>query len=164
MRSSILLSLLPLASAVPWGNPWGSGGGSSPTSPNYENVTIFMAPEDWPHRSTSYARVVILNQDCEEDNTILTTFTLTPPSGRYYPVFSSHDLGQSWEQISQIEFGPETGKDFSGGRLAQPYFMELPSELLAPLFSASKLKNYSSGRGRVSSRDGTLHWHGSTYR
>jgi hypothetical protein len=92
-------------------------------------VTIFVAPEDWAHRSTSYARVLLMNQNCETDNVLLTTFTLTPPSGRYYPVFASHDMGQTWEQISQIEFGPETGKDFSGGRLAQPDFMELPIQI-----------------------------------
>lgn len=124
MLSSILLSLLPLASSVPWGGPPGPGG----SSPNFDNVTIFTPPADWPRRSTSYARVTLLNQNCETDNVLLTTFTLTPPSGRYYPVFASHDLGQSWEQISQIEFGPETGKDYSSGRLAQPTLLELPSK------------------------------------
>lgn len=126
MLSSILFSLLPLANAIPWGSPGGWGG----SSPGYDNVTIFVAPADWPRRSTSYARVALLNQNCESDNVLLTTFTLTPPSGRYYPVFASHDLGQSWEQISQIEFGPETGKDYSTGRLAQPDFLELPSTTL----------------------------------
>ena len=123
MISSILVSLLPLAAAIPWGPPNYGGGG-----PDYDNVTIFTAPADWPIRSTSYARVVLLNQNCETDNVLLSTFTLTPPEGRYYPVFASHDLGQTWEMISQIEFGPETGKDYSSGRLAQPTFMELPSK------------------------------------
>ena len=100
-------------------------GGSSPYP---DNVTIYITPDDWSRRSTSYARVVLLNQNCETDNVLLTTFTLTPPEGRYYPIFASHDLGQSWEMISKVEFGPETGKDYSSGRLAQPYLFELPSE------------------------------------
>ncbi|OAP59570.1 hypothetical protein AYL99_06868 [Fonsecaea erecta] len=125
MRSSIFLSLAPLAAAAPW-NSWSPPASSSP---DFANVTIFVAPEDWPQRSTSYARVVLLNQDCETDNVLLSTFTLTPPEGRYYPVFASHDLGETWTQISQIEFGPETGKDFSAGRLAQPDFLELPIDI-----------------------------------
>lgn len=124
MRFSAVFSLLPLASAIPWGPP-----GSGSSSPNFDNVTIFTPPADWPHRSTSYARVVLLNQNCETDNVLLTTFTLSPPSGSYYPIFASHDLGQSWEQISQISFGPETGKDYSGGRLAQPTLLELPIDV-----------------------------------
>jgi hypothetical protein len=126
MLSSYFLSLLPIVIAIPWGNPWGNGGGSP--SPSYDNVTIFVAPADWPTRSTSYARVVLLNQNCETDNILLTTFTVRPPETPYYPVFQSVDLGQSWTEISHIEFGPETGKDFSGGWLAQPDFLELPSK------------------------------------
>jgi len=110
---------------MPWGGPPGHGGSSSP---NFDNVTIFSPPEDWPRRSTSYARVVLLNQNCETDNVLLTTFTLSAPGVQYYPVYASHDLGYTWEKISQIEFGPETGKDYSGGRLAQPTLLELPSK------------------------------------
>lgn len=128
MLYSTFLSLLPLASAVPWGGPPGHGGSSSP---NFDNVTIFSPPANWARRSTSYARVVLLNQNCETDNVLLTTFTLSPPGVPYYPVYASHDLGYSWEKISQIEFGPETGKDYSGGRLAQPTFLELPSKFHA---------------------------------
>lgn len=132
MLTYSLLALASFASAVPWGPPssgsWGPGPGPGTSSPNYDNVTIFVAPPDWPIRSTSYARVALLNQNCEADNVLLSTFTLSSPDGLYYPVFASHDLGQSWEMISKIEFGPETGKDYSSGRLAQPDFMELPSK------------------------------------
>ncbi|KAJ9615778.1 hypothetical protein H2200_001855 [Cladophialophora chaetospira] len=118
---------------MPWGGPGGhgggGGGGGGSSSPDFDNVTIYMTPADWPRRSTSYAREVLLNQNCETDNVLLSTWTLTPPSGRYYPVFASHDLGQSWAQISQIEFGPETGKVYSSGRLAQPYLFELPIDM-----------------------------------
>lgn len=132
MLGSSLLPLLPLAAAIPWGNPggWGGGGGSSSSTPNFDNVTIFVAPEDWERRSTSYARVALLNQNCETDNVLLSTFTLTPNDGRYYPVFASHDQGQTWQEISRISFSQEdTGFDYSQGRLAQPDFLELPIDV-----------------------------------
>jgi hypothetical protein len=141
---STLLSVVPIVAAVPWSSwstpaasptssGWGSGPSPPPSSgtPNFDNVTIFQAPPSWPRRTTSYARVVLLNQNCEEDNVLLTTFTWSPPDGNpSYPVFSSHDQGQTWTQISAIYYGPETGKVFSNGSfLAQPDFLELPIQI-----------------------------------
>ncbi|KAI7314791.1 glycoside hydrolase family 93 protein [Hortaea werneckii] len=88
----------------------------------FNNVTIFTPPSEWEDRSTSYARTVLLNQDCEkEPYTLLATWTVGAPDGPYFPIYESQDYGRSWSERSKAYF---TGGNFTGGTLLQPFLYE----------------------------------------
>lgn len=102
-------------------------GAPSPPSPKFfQNVTVFAPPKSWSSHSTSYARSVLLNQDCEKDNVLLASWTIDPPDGPYLPIAKSTDLGYSWTEISRVYF---THRNYTGGIILQPFLFELPQQV-----------------------------------
>ena len=100
---------------------------SNPSPPkSFQNVTVFAPPKSWTSQSTSYARSLLLNQDCEKDNVLLGTWTFGPPDGPYLPIAKSIDLGYSWTEISRVYF---THKNYTGGIILQPFLFELPQQV-----------------------------------
>lgn len=89
------------------------------------NVTIFTPPASWMSHSTSYARVLLLDKDCEEGNVLLTTWTQSNPGEAYFPIYKSVDGGLSWAELSRVYFN-ETA---TGGILLQPFIYELPIQV-----------------------------------
>lgn len=93
----------------------------------FKNVTVFAPPPSWPDRGTSYARSVLLDQDCETNNVLLASFVFGPPEGGpYLPIAKSTDLGNSWGEISRVYF---THKNYTGGIILQPFLFELPQQI-----------------------------------
>lgn len=99
---------------------------SRPTSDIYKNVTVFAPPESWSSHSTSYARSLLLNQNCEQENVLLASWTFSPPGGPYLPIARSTDGGRSWSELSKVYF---THKDYTGGIILQPFLFELPQQI-----------------------------------
>jgi hypothetical protein len=87
--------------------------------PIFTNTTIFSPPSDWKSHATQYARVILLNQACETDNVLLTTFTINPPNDTYLPIYKSVDDGLTWAELSRIH----------GGFSMQPFLYELPIQV-----------------------------------
>src|SRR6187402_1499540 len=73
------------------------------------NITVFTPPTWWTSHSTSYARVLLLNQACEKNNVLLTTFIINPPGETYLPIYRSVDGGFTWAYYSQIYFDDTSG-------------------------------------------------------
>ncbi|KAF2096897.1 hypothetical protein NA57DRAFT_67457 [Rhizodiscina lignyota] len=115
--SFALYACFPYATAAP-GWPGSAYGGGL-----VKNVTVFVPPTEWPLRKTPYARTVLLNQDCEKDEVLLTTWAQQPPGNPYWYIYESKDHGRSWSEISKAYFHA-TSKS-GGGRIEQPYFFEL---------------------------------------
>ncbi|PQE08226.1 hypothetical protein CJF32_00011237 [Rutstroemia sp. NJR-2017a WRK4] len=114
---STIFALAALVSSIAgWPQP--------PSSPTFQNVTIFEPPSTWPSRSGSYARSVLLNQNCEQGTpTMLATAAYNPPDGQYLQIFQSKDLGATWVQISKAYFNGNTS--LTGGIILQPFLYEL---------------------------------------
>jgi hypothetical protein len=54
-------------------------------APFVQNTTVFIPPANWPDKGGSYARSVLLNQDCEQGTpTILATAAYNAPDGQYF--------------------------------------------------------------------------------
>jgi len=92
---------------------------ASASQPIFTNTTIFVPPREWRSHSTQYARVALLNQACETENVLLTTFTINPPNDTYLPVYKSTDGGLTWAELSRIH----------AGFLMQPFLYELPIQV-----------------------------------
>ncbi|EMC99771.1 glycoside hydrolase family 93 protein [Baudoinia panamericana UAMH 10762] len=134
-------SLLSAALATPWGYnqggaPYGGpapqrGGAPGPQPPTpppdtniFNNVTVFAPPASWPNHGGSYARSVLLNQDCEQGTpTLLATAAYSPPDGVYFIIYKSTDYGQTWTNISKAYFNGNSS--LSGGIILQPFLYEL---------------------------------------
>ena len=98
----------------------------APSGPIFNNVTIFSPPTTWENQATSYARTVLLNQNCEQgEPTLLASFTWGDPNGPSFPIFKSTNAGESWEQISTVHF---TERNYTGGIFLQPFLYELPQK------------------------------------
>ncbi|KAL2060828.1 hypothetical protein VTL71DRAFT_8880 [Oculimacula yallundae] len=92
------------------------------TKPKYEtfdNVTVYKAPANWTNRGVSYGRVLLLNQNCEIDNVILSTWSLSAPNKTYLPVYKSTDFGKTWTSLSKVYFKKE-----GYTAIAQPFLYE----------------------------------------
>lgn len=95
-----------------------------PSYPIVNNVTVFVPPASWPSHSGSYARSVLLNQDCEQgEPTLLATAAYNPPDGQYLQIFQSKDSGASWTMISKAYFNGNAS--LTGGIILQPFLYEL---------------------------------------
>jgi len=93
-------------------------------TPTFTNVTVFTPPANWPNKRTSYARTVVLRHD--HSNSILTSFTISPPGDAYLPVFQSTDEGKTWNELSRISFSTQ---NYTGGQILQPFLYELPEKV-----------------------------------
>lgn len=92
----------------------------------FDNVTIFTAPSNWSSHQTSYARTLILSQNCEEDNVLLATWAFSPPGRPYAPIYESKDGGLSWNESAKVYFSAADGP---GAGIAQPFLYELPQQI-----------------------------------
>lgn len=97
-----------------------------PNSGIFNNITVFAPPESWSSHSTSYARSLLLDQNCETENVLLASWTFSPPDGPYLPIAKSTDLGHSWNEISRVYF---TNRNYTGGIILQPFLFELPQKV-----------------------------------
>ena len=73
--------------------------------PLITNVTIFDPPKNYTIPRTLYARTVLLNDDCGEDNVLLTTWENYRPSNDtfpYLPIYQSLDLGRTWTERARV--------------------------------------------------------------
>lgn len=96
----------------------------------FSNVTIFDPPSDYKIPRTLYARTLLLNQACEQDNVLLATWENYSPEPPYFPLYQSNDLGKSWHEISKIH------DQVNGwGLRYQPFLYEL----------AEPIGNFSAG-------------------
>jgi hypothetical protein len=86
----------------------------------FDNVTVYTAPAYWKNRGTLYGRVALLNQNCEEDNVLLSTWTVSAPNKTYLPIYKSLDLGRTWAPLSKVYF-----KTPGYTTIAQPFLYEL---------------------------------------
>jgi hypothetical protein len=86
----------------------------------FDNVTVYTAPTDWKNRGTLYGRVILLNQNCEEDIVLLSTWTVNAPNKTYLPIYKSSDLGRTWIPLSKVYF-----KTSGYTAIAQPFLYEL---------------------------------------
>ncbi|THV78947.1 BNR/Asp-box repeat protein [Aureobasidium pullulans] len=77
---------------------------STPTG-DIDHVTIFTPPRNYTVPRTLYARSVLLNQNCEEDNVILATwenYLYNNNSNPYFPIYQSYDGGHTWSERSRV--------------------------------------------------------------
>ncbi|PMD31331.1 glycoside hydrolase family 93 protein [Hyaloscypha variabilis F] len=86
----------------------------------FDNVTVYTAPAAWKNRGTLYGRVVLLNQNCEDDNVLLSTWTVNAPNKTYLPIYKSLDLGRTWTELTKVYF-----KTPNYTAIAQPFLYEL---------------------------------------
>ena len=93
---------------------------TSPSYDTFDNVTVYTAPSNWKSRGTLYGRVVLLNQNCENDSVLLSTWTVSAPNKTYLPIYKSNDLGRSWTELSKVFFKTSA---YTG--IAQPFLYEL---------------------------------------
>ncbi|THW15525.1 BNR/Asp-box repeat domain protein [Aureobasidium pullulans] len=113
---SVVTSALLATTAVAWPNV--------PSAPFVQNVTVFSPPANWPNKGGSYARSVLLNQNCEKGNPIiLATAAYQPPDGQYLIIHKSTDYGATWSELSKAYFNGNAS--LSGGIILQPFLYEL---------------------------------------
>ena len=93
---------------------------TTPSYDTFDNVTVYTAPSYWKNRGTLYGRVVLLNQNCENDNVLLSTWTVSAPNKTYLPIYKSSDLGRTWDELSKVYF-----KTSGYTAIAQPFLYEL---------------------------------------
>ncbi len=91
-----------------------------PSYDTFDNVTVYTAPAVWKNRGTLYGRVVLLNQNCEDDNVVLSTWTVNAPNKTYLPIYKSLDLGRTWAELTKVYFKTS---DYTA--IAQPFLYEL---------------------------------------
>ncbi|KAF2235926.1 glycoside hydrolase family 93 protein [Viridothelium virens] len=109
-----------------------SVGVNSQAADTFTNVTIFTPPSNYTTPKTLYARTLLLNQNCETDNVLLSTwenYSPEPPSV-YFPIYKSTNLGESWQEISRV-----TDQVNGWGLRYQPFLYEMPQAI----------GNYSAG-------------------
>ncbi|KAI4761574.1 BNR/Asp-box repeat domain protein [Aureobasidium sp. EXF-3400] len=89
-----------------------------------QNTTVFIPPANWPDKGGSYARSVMLNQDCEQGTpTILATAAYNAPDGQYFLIHKSTDYGATWSDLSKAYFNGNAS--VTGGIILQPFLYEL---------------------------------------
>jgi len=89
-----------------------------------QNTTVFVPPANWPDKGGSYARSVMLNQDCEQGTpTILATAAYNAPDGQYFLIHKSTDYGATWSDLSKAYFNGNAS--VTGGIILQPFLYEL---------------------------------------
>lgn len=93
----------------------------TPSYNTFDNVTVYTAPTTWKNRGTLYGRLLLLNQNCEKDNVLLSTWTVSAPNKTYLPIYKSLDLGYTWTELSRVYFNTD-----SYTAIAQPFLYELP--------------------------------------
>jgi hypothetical protein len=123
--AALFTSHLACASPAPpsYAPPYSPNYQPAANSPTFNNVTIVSPPASWQDRGGSYARSVLLNQNCERGvPELLATAAYSPPDGPYFQIFSSKDEGKSWNQISKAHF---SHGNFKGGIILQPFLYEL---------------------------------------
>lgn len=114
--SSLFAPALLVSTAVAWP--------STPSSPFVQNVTVFAPPADWPDKGGSYARSVLLNQNCENGKpNLLATAAYNAPDGQYLIISKSSDYGATWSQLSKAYF--DGNASLTGGIILQPFLYEL---------------------------------------
>ena len=89
----------------------------------YIDNAIFSPPSDYNIPRTLYAHSLLIAQDGNDTNVLLSTwenYSPEPPSV-YFPVYRSTDLGQTWTHISNI-----TDTVNGWGLRYQPFLYELP--------------------------------------
>jgi hypothetical protein len=116
---SILLSVIGLSVAIP--NP-----PFAYQHRPFDNVTIFTPPRNWSSHSTSYARTVLLEHDNPKADTLLASWTLSPPGRTYAPIYESKDGGFSWKELSRVYF---SAAQEAGSIILQVFLYELPQKL-----------------------------------
>jgi len=86
--STLILSLLPLASAAP-----------NKTPETFSQRVIFTPPSDYRDPRTLYARTAQF-----KDGTLLATWeNYSPePPPVYFPIYRSTDGGYNWKEISRV--------------------------------------------------------------
>ena len=92
----------------------------------YTDRVIFTPPSNWPVPRTLYARSVLIANDGSDKNVLLATwenYSPEPPTV-WFPVYRSTDLGQTWNQISNI-----TDTQNGWGLRYQPNLFELPVQV-----------------------------------
>ncbi|KAH7355198.1 hypothetical protein BKA65DRAFT_535471 [Rhexocercosporidium sp. MPI-PUGE-AT-0058] len=90
-----------------------------PKYDTFDNVTVYTAPATWQNRGTLYGRVLLLNQNCEEDNVLLSTWSFSAPNKTYLPVYKSLDYGRTWTSLSKVYFNKPNYT-----AIAQPFLYE----------------------------------------
>ena len=91
----------------------------SPKYVPFDNITVYKAPANWTNRGVMYGRIVLLNQNCEKDNVILSTWSFSAPNKTYLPIYRSKDLGKTWTALSRVYFKKE-----GYTAIAQPFLYE----------------------------------------
>jgi hypothetical protein len=94
--------------------------------PLFNNVTIFTPPSAWANHQTSYARTAYLEHKAEGKNSLLASWTFSPPSRPYAPIYQSQDGGLTWDELSKAYF-PSADKNKS--IILQVFLYELPHDL-----------------------------------
>lgn len=125
----------------------------------FNNVTVFVPPASWASHATSYARSLLLNSTSEkENNTVLATWSFSPPDGTYLPIYNSTDGGKTWAGFSKLNF---THKNYEGGAILHPFLYELPVQIgnysagtilgtgtaIPPTFASTNIELYASSDG-----------------
>ncbi|EPE28209.1 Oligoxyloglucan reducing end-specific cellobiohydrolase [Glarea lozoyensis ATCC 20868] len=95
-------------------------GRNTPLYDTFDNVTVYTAPTEWKNRGTMYGRVVLLNKNCEKNNVLLSTWTVSAPNKTYLPIYKSLDLGRTWNPLSKVYF-----KTPNYTAIAEPFLYEL---------------------------------------
>ncbi|KAK1226780.1 hypothetical protein PQX77_010241 [Marasmius sp. AFHP31] len=92
----------------------------------YTDRVIFAPPSSWPVPRTLYARSVLIANDGADKNVLLATWENYSPEPPivWFPVYRSTDLGQTWNQISNI-----TDTQNGWGLRYQPNLFELPVKI-----------------------------------
>ena len=88
------------------------------------NVTVFDPPSNYTIPRTLYARTLLLNQHCEDDEVLLATWENYLPNNDtnpYFPIYQSYDGGATWSERSKV-YDQVNG----WGLRYQPFLYELP--------------------------------------
>jgi hypothetical protein len=106
-----VLGLSSLVFSTPSARPFGT----------FYNVTIFSPPPTYNSPGTIYGRSLLLNQNKETRNVLLSTFSIFTPGTPYFPIYRSADGGLTWTHLSNVH---DTVNGW--GLSAQPSLFELP--------------------------------------
>jgi len=90
----------------------------------FSGVTIFTPPSSYAVPRVLYARSLLLNQNKETDNVLLSTWENYGPEPPFFPIFRSTDGGQTWSNFSSIK---DTQNGW--GMRYQPFLYELPQAI-----------------------------------
>ena len=91
--------------------------------PPFDNVTIFTPPRNWTSHRTSYAQTVLLEHGGSKGDTLLASWSFSPPGRVYAPIYQSQDGGFSWKELSKVYFSKAAS---AGSIILQVFLYELP--------------------------------------